>query len=79
MKIPKVKRPSKELLGKIQALNKKKGEVAVIDPDSGEYFLGKTLTEAIKRAKSKYPDNIFYSVRIGSSFVHEHKGGMRKL
>ena len=79
MKLSKVKRPSKEVLAKIHALKDKKGTIAVIEPDSGEYFLGTSLTEALKKAKMKYPGKIFYSIRIGYSFVHEHKGGLKKL
>ncbi|MFQ6113169.1 MAG: hypothetical protein ACE5NG_03660 [bacterium] len=50
----------------------------MIEPDSGDYFLGKSLTEALKKAKKKYPGKVFYSIRIGSYFVHEHKGGIKK-
>ena len=79
MKIPKAKKPSKEALARIHSLREKKGTIAVIEPETGEYFLGRTLTEALKEAKEKYPGKIFYSIRIGYTFVHEHKGGMRKL
>ena len=51
----------------------------MIEPETGEYFLGKTLTEAIKKAKEKYPGKVFYSIRIGYTFVHEHKGGIKRL
>ncbi len=79
MNIPKVKRPSEEIVTRIQALKEKKGLIAAIEPDTGVYFLGKTLTEALKKAKEKYPDKIFYSIRIGYTFVHEHKGGLKKI
>jgi len=77
MKIPKAKRPPEKILNRIQALPGKQGEVAVIEPESGDYFLGETLTETLREAKKKYPGKIFYSVRVGSSFLYEHKGGMR--
>lgn len=79
MKISKAKRPSETILARIHSLKEKKGQIAVIDPETGEYFLGKTLTNALKKAKKKYPGKVFYSVRIGYTFVHEHKGGMRKI
>jgi hypothetical protein len=79
MKISKAKRPSEEVLTKIHALREKKGIIAVVEPESGDYFLGKTLTEALKEAKAKYPSKVFYSIRIGYTFVHEHKGGIRRL
>lgn len=79
MKIPRVKKPSEEVLARIHALKGEKGTIAVIEPETGVYFLGKTLTEATKKAREKYPDKIFYAIRIGYTFVHEHKGGMRRV
>ncbi|MFQ6031671.1 MAG: hypothetical protein ACE5K2_02015 [Candidatus Zixiibacteriota bacterium] len=79
MKIPKAKKPSEDMLTKIHTLKEKKGTIAVIEPESGDYFLGRTLTEALKKAKRKYPGKVFYSIRIGYTFVHEHKGGMRRI
>lgn len=79
MKISEAKRPSEEVLARIHALKGKKGIIAVIEPETGDYFLGKTLTEALKKAKRDYPGKVFYSIRIGYNFVHEHKGGIRRL
>jgi len=79
MKISKAKKPSKDALTRIHSLKEKRGAIAVIEPETGEYFLGRTLTEAIKKAKEKYPGKVFYSIRIGYTFVHEHKGGIRRL
>ena len=76
---PEVKRPSDEVLAKVHSFSDKKGTIAVIEPESEEWFLGKTLFEALKKAKNKYPDKIFYSIRIGSPYAHEHKGGIRKV
>ena len=78
MKISKAKKPSKDVLTRIHSLKEKKGTIAVIEPETGEYFLGKTLTEAIKKAKEKYSGKVFYSIRIGYTFVHEHKGRIRR-
>ncbi len=47
-----------------------KGEIAAIEVESGDYFLGKTVMEAGRKAKEKYPDKVFYSVRIGYPVVH---------
>lgn len=79
MKIPEVKKPSKELLAKVQSLKNKKGSIAVIEPDTGEYFLGKTLLEALKKARKKYADSIFYTIRIGYPSAYWHKGGIRRI
>ena len=79
MNIPEVKRPSEEVLSRVHSLGGKKGMLAMIEPETGECFLGKTTLEALKKAKRKYPDKIFYCIRIGSPFAHEHKGGIRKV
>lgn len=79
MKIAKVKRPSKEILERVHSLKGKKGMLAMIEPETGDYFLGGTTLEAFEKAKKKYPDKIFYCIRIGSLFAHEQKGGIRKI
>jgi hypothetical protein len=37
--------------------SKHKGEIVVIDAESGDYFLGSTLQEANESARKKYPNN----------------------
>ena len=49
---------------------KYKGRIVAIDVDSGDYFIGKTVLEAIGRGRRKHPDKIFYAVRIGYPAVH---------
>jgi len=41
------------------------GMFAAIEPDSGEYFLGTRIGEAIEKARTKYPDKLVHTVRIG--------------
>src|SRR5262245_29810423 len=41
------------------------GMFAAIEADSGDYFLGARMGEAIEKAKAKYPDKLVYIVRIG--------------
>jgi hypothetical protein len=36
-----------------------------IEPDSGDYFLGKTLHEAIQASRDAHPDRIAFAMRIG--------------
>lgn len=79
MEILQVRRPSKEILSQVHSLKGKKGMIAMIEPETGEWFLGRTTLEAFKKAKKQYPDKIFYCIRIGSPFAHEHKGGIRKI
>ena len=49
---------------------KYKGRIVAIDVDSGDYFLGKTVLEAIENGRRKHPGKIFYAVRIGYPAVH---------
>lgn len=41
------------------------GEFVAIEPVSGEYFLGKTLSEAIQAARRSFPDRYPYAMRVG--------------
>lgn len=79
MEIPRVKRPSKEILSQIQALKKEKGMIAAIEPETGDWFLGKNVMEALKNARLKYPEGTFYFVRIGYPSAHVHKGGIKRV
>ena len=36
-----------------------------IEPESGEYFLGKTLSEASAAARAVYPDRRTFVLRVG--------------
>lgn len=36
-----------------------------IEPDSGDYFIGDTFSEAIQAARKAYPDRLSYAMRIG--------------
>ena len=36
-----------------------------IEPTSGEYFLGDTLSEAIGASRAKYPDRLAHAMRVG--------------
>lgn len=42
------------------------GKLIAIEVDSGKYFIGDTLEEALRKAKKKFPDKIFHSIKIGS-------------
>lgn len=36
-----------------------------IEPDSGDYFLGETLSAAIQSARAAHPDRISFALRVG--------------
>jgi len=40
-------------------------EFVVIEPDSGDYFLGRTLSDAAWAASKVYQDRPMYGMRIG--------------
>lgn len=42
-------------------------EFVAIEPESGDYFLGKTLNEATQAARKSYPDRWTHAMRIGHS------------
>jgi hypothetical protein len=55
-----------------------KGQVAAIEPESEEIFLGNDVVEATLKGWKKYPGRVFYFVRIGYPAVHSRHGGLRK-
>jgi hypothetical protein len=40
-------------------------EFVAIEPESGDYFLGKTLSEAVGAARQTHPDRITHTMRVG--------------
>ena len=42
-----------------------KGNIAAIHPDNGDVFYGEDEIEALEKGWEKYPDTIFYTIRIG--------------
>jgi len=49
---------------------KYRGRIVAIDVDSGDYFVGRTVLEAIEKGRRRHPGKIFYAVRIGYPAVH---------
>lgn len=50
------------------------GRFCAIEPDSGQYFLGNTGTEAMMAAQAVLPDKKIYLLRIGHSVTHQVGG-----
>lgn len=48
-----------------------KGEIVAINVNTGDYFLGKTPQEAEKKARERFPDEVFYIKRVGYRAVHK--------
>lgn len=40
-------------------------EFVAIEPISGEYFLGNTLSEAISASRDRFPDRLAHALRVG--------------
>ena len=78
MKTLEIKRPSEEILSQVNTLESEKGKIVAIEPDTGEWFLGKDIIEAFKNARLKYPQGIFYFVRVGYPSAHSHKGDIKR-
>ena len=51
-----------------------RGKVVAIEVESGEAFVGRTVLEAAMKARTKYPDKLFYFIRVGYPAVHSSKG-----
>ena len=55
-----------------------KGEVLLIEIESGDYFVDKNSHEALKKAKAKYPKRFFYRCRVGEGPYRKLRGGLYK-
>jgi len=40
-------------------------EFVAIEPESGDYFLGNSLSEAIRAARQSHPDRLTHTMRVG--------------
>ena len=46
-------------------------DFVAIEPDSGDYFFGKTLSEAIQASRAAHPDRLAFGMRVGhTAAVH---------
>jgi hypothetical protein len=43
------------------------GAFVCIEPESGDYFLGRTLDDAVNRAIDAHPDRLTHTLRVGHS------------
>jgi hypothetical protein len=47
------------------------GKFVCIEPQSGEYFVGETLDNAVNKAIDAYPDRLTHTLRVGyASALH---------
>ncbi len=50
---------------------KYKGKIIAIELENKKFFIGDTQIETLKKARSAYPDKIFYTKRIGFKSVYK--------
>lgn len=53
---------------------KENGRFVAIDVVSEDYFLGDTIIEAVNKAREKYRDRIFHTIRVGYQGVFKMGG-----
>lgn len=51
------------LRSKLEATNR--DDFVAIEPQSGSFFLGKTLSQAIQAARAAHPDHLPLALRVG--------------
>ncbi len=42
------------------------GQIVAIEPESGDFFLGEDITEAVAKARQKHPNKLFCFKRVGA-------------
>lgn len=42
-----------------------KGEYIAVEPESGDYYLGRTMSETYEKAAEEHPDKKFFLARVG--------------
>jgi hypothetical protein len=52
-----------KLKAKLEATNRH--DFVAVEPQSGDYFLGKTLSEAVQAARAAYPERLPFALRVG--------------
>jgi hypothetical protein len=55
------------------------GEILIIEPDSGDYFLANDPKEAERKFYEKHPDKLFFRLRVGTLAVHRFPGRVRPV
>jgi len=46
-----------------------KGKYIAMSHEVKKYWIGESMTEALKKAKNEYPDKLFYVIQIGSDAI----------
>ena len=55
-----------------------RGWFVAIEVNTGDYFIGRTIGEALKKGKAKHPDGKFFVTRVGEDVLGSRRiGGVR--
>ena len=54
------------------------GDFVAIEPESGQYFVGKTTIETMNKARQTLPEKKFYLTRVGFGYAHSLGGYKRR-
>jgi len=55
------------------------GEFVAVEPDSGQYFLGRTASAALVAAHAAIPNKLFYLTRVGRETAHTVGGHATRI
>ncbi len=71
--IEKIAKKGKEIYEEIknEYEPRKNGKYLAIETDAEKVFIGETTREAVNLGKERYPDSIFYVLKIGYDAVEE--------
>lgn len=50
------------------------GKMVAIDPETGDYFIGDTILEAVEKGRKTHPGTVFHSIRVGFPAAHGIRG-----
>jgi hypothetical protein len=50
-----------------------RGKIIAIEIESGDYFIGDSVIEALTQARKVYPDRLFHFMRIGFRALHKRR------
>lgn len=51
-----------------------RGRIVAVEPRTGQYFIGRTLLEALGKARKQIPKSPLYFLRVGSPFAYQQHG-----
>jgi hypothetical protein len=55
------------------------GKFVAIEVESGDYFVGESIIDAIQQARAKYPDKLVHTIKVGYEGVFKMGSYSRKL